>query len=68
MVQIAVSTSMIEQLQRLLDERGVPGVELVAVDTRAQGPDLTGIQAAVRWDLDGNGRRRRRAAPGSRLQ
>ncbi len=38
MVQIAVSTSMIEQLQRLLDERGVPGVELVAVDTRAQGP------------------------------
>lgn len=26
---------------------------MVAVDARAEVPDLTGIEAAVRWDLDG---------------
>jgi len=41
-----------------LDERGGPGVELVAADAQGEGPDLTGVEAAVRWDLDGTGFRK----------
>jgi phosphoglycerate dehydrogenase-like enzyme len=62
MVKVVVSQSIVDDIRSLLDEvpdsRTRPGsadVELLAVDSKAAGADLTAADAAIRWDLDDDG-------------
>jgi phosphoglycerate dehydrogenase-like enzyme len=55
MPRIGVPTSLVEELQRRLNGLGVTDVHLDGLAPDGSGPDLSALDAAVRWDLSDDG-------------
>lgn len=58
MIKAVVATSILDDVQALLEAQGPVEVELVGVDADGNGGDLSDADAAIRWDLDDAGFRR----------
>lgn len=54
MVQVAVSTSVLDDVRDGLGQ-AAGEVELIGMDAKGEGADLSQVEGAIRWDLDDEG-------------